>query len=497
MDRSLLESKIRGCWAGKGIGGTLGMPYEGVARPLTLDRTSLCSAAVPNDDLELQMLWLVWVEKYGVGLRSHHLTEAWKHYTCLPDEYGIAQWNMARGMQPPLSGIHNNWFGDGMGAAIRSELWACLCPGRPALAAAFAREDAIVDHHGNGVWAEMFLAAAESAAFECESPLEAIQTGLTYIARDCRVSHAVRFVCELHAAGVPPHAVRDDIMARFGSDNFTDVSMNLAFIVFGLLYGNGDFETSVLMSVNCGMDTDCTGATSAAFLGILMGEEGIPADWRRTVGDELVVSECLQSLPLPKTVDEATERVMALAVGDFAALSDSPAGMTADAAGDPIDDGHSWLVFCDPVATGYAREPDDVARASVHPEDFTERVLRSAGIHLNLDSFIEAPGDTLYLLTQLRVPEDLDGQLMICASTGLTAWLDGRAILNYHGRRELVPAFHRTEGGASIPVQLAAGRWYHLKIRLLSCHAPLRLTVALGATDGRYACDVVYSATAV
>ena len=495
MDKHPLRSKIRGCWVGKGVGGTLGMPYEGVAGPLCLDHTSLSASAVPNDDLELQMLWLVWAEKHGVSLRARHLAEAWKHYTCLPDEYGIAQWNLARGLQPPLTGIHNNWFTDGMGAAIRSELWACLFPGRPALAAAFAREDAMVDHSGNGIWAEMFLAAAESAAFGCDTPLTAIQVGLQHIPANCRVGDAIRFVCDLHAAGVAQGDVRERIMGRLGSHNFTDVSMNLAFIVFGLLYGNCKFDASVLLSVNCGMDTDCTGATCAAFMGILLGEDRIPSDWRSTVGEQLVVSDCLSKLPLPKTVDEATERTLALSIGTFGKLNDMPAGMTGEISEDPVDDGNTWLVFSESVRSDYTREPDDVMRASVNPERFAEHCHHAAGIHLNLAPTIEAPGDTLYVLTHIRVPRNVDGQLMICADTGVTAWLDGKQVLNYHGRRRSIPSFHRVEGGAAVPLPFAADRWYALKIRLLSCHAPLNLTVAIGDMSGCYIADVIYSAT--
>ena len=37
--------------------------------------------------------------------------------------------------------------------------------GNPDLAATFARDDAIIDHDRDGVWAEMFLAAVKSALF--------------------------------------------------------------------------------------------------------------------------------------------------------------------------------------------------------------------------------------------------------------------------------------------------------------------------------------------
>ena len=31
----------------------------------------------PNDDLELQLIWLLYAEKYGFDLKSEHLSDAW------------------------------------------------------------------------------------------------------------------------------------------------------------------------------------------------------------------------------------------------------------------------------------------------------------------------------------------------------------------------------------------------------------------------------------
>jgi hypothetical protein len=50
------------------------------------------------------------------------------------DEYGVCIRNIKRGIMPPLSGSVDNFFTRGMGAAIRSELWAAW-PLRPVLAA--------------------------------------------------------------------------------------------------------------------------------------------------------------------------------------------------------------------------------------------------------------------------------------------------------------------------------------------------------------------------
>ena len=68
-----------------------------------------------------------------------------------PDEYGAARWNVALGRLAPLSGCSCNKFYACMGAAIRSELWACLAPVDPELAVRLAREDACTDHCADGL----------------------------------------------------------------------------------------------------------------------------------------------------------------------------------------------------------------------------------------------------------------------------------------------------------------------------------------------------------
>ena len=80
-------------------------------------------------------------------------------------EYGVGKTNLRLGLEPPLAGGFCNAFKDSNGAWIRSEIWACLMPGHPELAVRYAYQDAIVDHADEGVYAEVFTAALESAAF--------------------------------------------------------------------------------------------------------------------------------------------------------------------------------------------------------------------------------------------------------------------------------------------------------------------------------------------
>lgn len=117
---------------GKNIGGTLGMPFEGIRRLNNIEYYTQDVKGNPpaNDDLDLQLVWLNAAEKYGRAVNARILGEYWNtQVQGFPSEYGVAQANLKQGIAPPASGHVNNVFKESNGAWIRSEIWACLAPG--------------------------------------------------------------------------------------------------------------------------------------------------------------------------------------------------------------------------------------------------------------------------------------------------------------------------------------------------------------------------------
>ena len=168
-----LRDRIMGCWMGKAVGGTLGQTFEGLSGPLTADfYHPVPTEMVPNDDLDLQVLYAVVMDGMPQPRVDRHvIANAWRDHVEFPwNEYGVGMRNLAEGIQPPYTGSFDNWFTCGEGAAIRSELWACLAPGDPDLAAAYAYEDACFDHDGDGIVAAQFLARLQSLAFDESDP---------------------------------------------------------------------------------------------------------------------------------------------------------------------------------------------------------------------------------------------------------------------------------------------------------------------------------------
>lgn len=323
FNRSAYKDKVYACWIGKNIGGTMGTPYEGKRELLDIDGFSTAANVVlPNDDLDLQLVWLHAMEQCGpqnvnaATLGEHWITYITPHW----NEYGIGKANMKRGLPPPLSGDYGNDWCNSNGAWIRTEIWATLAPAMPQVAARYAMEDASVDHGaGEGTFAAAFVAAMQSAAFAVRDIRSCIELGLCAIPATSRMAKSIVFVLDCFDKGMSWKDARNAVLALNADigDGWFEAPSNVTYAVIGLLWGMGDFKRSMITAINCGDDTDCTGATVGATLGILYGTEGIPSDWRTHIGDEIVtISLCKGNLGrrfIPKTCAELTDRVVALA----------------------------------------------------------------------------------------------------------------------------------------------------------------------------------------
>lgn len=308
------REKMIGCWLGKAVGGTLGMPYEGYAGPLNLSfYDPVPDTMIANDDLDLQVLWAcLLAEQAEPKVGPDLFMKGWREHITFPwDEYGVCKRNLADGILPPLTGSYDNWFTNGMGAVIRSELWACLAPGDPALAAAYAREDACLDHAEEGLWAEIWMAALQSAAFVETDLQKVIAVGFEYIPEGSEIRFAIEDTQAWWEASGDWRKVREQILEKYGHENFTNVTENLAFILLALLDGDGDFSRSICTATNCGKDTDCTAATVGALLGIL-NPDSIGEEWLKPIGRDLVLSPEIKGISHPATLDDFTDLIINL-----------------------------------------------------------------------------------------------------------------------------------------------------------------------------------------
>lgn len=141
--------KIYGGWLGKCIGGAAGAAVEGIKDIIECeDFKTMMRPDLPNDDLDIQLLWLEVLQRKGISVSAQDLADAWNEKCWYPfNEYGVFLKNYERGIMPPYSGSFNNpVFSEGEGCPIRSEIWGMLFPGNPKAAVYFAGMDGSLDH---------------------------------------------------------------------------------------------------------------------------------------------------------------------------------------------------------------------------------------------------------------------------------------------------------------------------------------------------------------
>ncbi|MBR0157924.1 MAG: ADP-ribosylglycohydrolase family protein [Clostridia bacterium] len=271
--------KVYGCWLGKCICGTIGAPYEGYKGKMDVEFTpELFAEMLPNDDLDLQVLWLDVIERTGPDFTSLDLAKAfYDNYPPSPGEYATFKKNFELGLKPPFTGKFNNvFYHEGMGCPIRSEIWACLAPWNPKMAAALAAKDGCLDHDGESIVAEQYLSAMESMAFnERISIRELIIKSLSFIDNNSKFYAFVGKVIEWCDKYADIDAVFSRVLRDYGHSDCTNMFQNLSIIIAALLLGREDLTTTTMMALNCGFDTDCTCATVGALLGIRLGGNAI------------------------------------------------------------------------------------------------------------------------------------------------------------------------------------------------------------------------------
>ena len=311
-------------WLGKIIGIRLGAPIEGwtyqrikdVYGEITGYPAEFKNFAA-DDDSNGPLFFIRALEDCADLSRfsSADVAEALLNYA--PFEHGFFWWggygistehtaylNLRNGIPAPRSGsVEQNGatMAEQIGGQIFIDPWGLVAPGDPELAASLAEKAAGVTHGGNGVYGGIFIACCISLAF-VETELEVIlEKALSYIPENCEYARVVRAVWAFYKAHPKNWRVGFRyVFENFGYDKYPGnchIIPNAAVIVLALLYGGGDFDTTLNICNMCGWDTDCNVGNVGCIMGVLKGLAGISYEkWRAPIQDFLACSSVIPSL---------------------------------------------------------------------------------------------------------------------------------------------------------------------------------------------------------
>ncbi len=312
------EERVYAGVLGKIIGVYLGRPFEGW--PYELISAELGDITyyvherlgvpliVTDDDITGTFTFVRALPDYGNtrDLTPAQVGRTWLNY--LIEERTILWWGglgnstehtaylrLKAGIEPPRSGsiaLNSKVVAEQIGAQIFIDGWAMVAPGDPDLAADLARRAASVSHDGEAIYGAQVLAAMEAQAF-VEADIDAlIDTGTSFIPEDSVIYRMIADIRDWHAREKDWRVARDLLDAQYGYHKYggnCHMVPNHGLIVLSLLYGDDDFQKTLMIVNTCGWDTDCNSGNVGCLMGIKNGLAGIDAgpDWRGPVADRL------------------------------------------------------------------------------------------------------------------------------------------------------------------------------------------------------------------
>ncbi len=318
-----LYDRIHGGWLGRVAGCVLGKPVEpwgywgkiseylqlAKSYPLSnyfprldpqpeeyrfsVDRGSCLGeidGAPEDDDTDYTILALHILETYGLDFSTSDVATEWlSHLSYLRTWTAerTAYRNLVLGIPPASSACVLNPEREYIGARIRADAYGMVVPGKPELAAELAYRDAALSHTKNGIYSAMFTAACIAWAFVSDDIEEIVRVGLSEIPTDCRMAETIRAVLNLRRDTGDWEVAYQRLLPTMAAYHPVHAINNTAWMVLAMLYGDGDFESTICKAVMCGFDTDCNGANAGAVLGILTGADALPGKWTDPLNDTL------------------------------------------------------------------------------------------------------------------------------------------------------------------------------------------------------------------
>lgn len=304
----VLKEKIAGGWAGKMIGVTYGAPTEFRAQNRTYEdsinwKPADIKGSMWQDDIYVQLTFLMSMDKYGINAPA-------KKYQEMFAKAGYPLWhanmqarkNYYDSIFAPLSGSPAyNLHADDIDFQIEADYIGFMCPGMPHSASVIADKIGHIMNYGDGVYGGVFVAALYSEAYFESDIQKIIEKALLSIPSESDYHKVIRDVITLHQHYPSDwRAAWKELQDKWGEVDICgagspfniDAKLNGAYIVMGLLYGEGDPIKTLEISTRCGQDSDCNPSNAMAVLGVIKGFNSLPPEMQegvKAIGDSIFI----------------------------------------------------------------------------------------------------------------------------------------------------------------------------------------------------------------
>lgn len=321
----ILKDKIKGGWAGQTIGCTYGGPTEFKYKgglisdnaPIIWYDDYIYDTFIEDpglyDDVYMDLTFLEIMNAEGIDAPAESYALAFAHADYkLWHANQAARYNILNGIMPPASGHWmNNPHADDIDFQIEADFIGMICPGMVNKASALSDRIGHIMNYGDGWYGGVFIGAMYSLAYVSSDIPMVINEALKTIPEGTKFRNCIEDVVKFHA--LYPDDWRKcwleierchgyDIGCPEGVFNGfnIDAVINSAYVVMGLLYGEGDFHKTMDVATRCGQDSDCNPASAAGILGVMYGYEAIPEVYKASMSKVEDIDFAYTSISLNK-----------------------------------------------------------------------------------------------------------------------------------------------------------------------------------------------------
>jgi hypothetical protein len=306
MSKETLKDKIMGAWALQTIGVTFGGPTEfRYKKKIIPDSIEIVwndtlmyhwMTRIPGlyDDIYMDLTFVEVLEKEGLDAPASEFGKAYANASYMlwhANQQG--RYNILNGIMPPESGHWlNNPHADDIDFQIEADFAGIMAPGMPNSASVLCDPVGHIMNSGDGYYGGVYMAALYSNAYIMNDVREIVERSLGVIPMESKYYKCMRDVIDWHNQ-YPTDWLKtwtlfeekwgEDIGCPDGvhADFNIDATINSAYVIIGLLYGNGDLDKTLEISTRCGQDSDCNPASAAGILGAMIGYRAIPEKWSK------------------------------------------------------------------------------------------------------------------------------------------------------------------------------------------------------------------------
>ena len=310
ISKSVLKDKIKGAWAAQTIGVTFGSPIEFKYNSTMVQdyqkivwydgylKDTYDNEPGFYDDIYMDLTFVQVLEDEGLDAPADSFAKAFANA-----EYKLwfanqtARNNYLNGLKPPASGHWlNNPCADDIDFQIEADFAGIMCPGMTNTAIAYCDKVGHIMNYGDGWYGGVYVAAMYSLAFISNDINYIVEEALDVIPEESTFAKCIRDVIRWHKENPGDwkstwYKTNRKWSQDIGSPKGVfkpfniDAKINAAWVVTGLLYGNGDFTRTFEIATRCGDDADCNPASAGGILATATGFEKIPAYWKKGLTD--------------------------------------------------------------------------------------------------------------------------------------------------------------------------------------------------------------------